>query len=87
MRTAKTLDDFRQAKSAFTAIHAYRDSMEKAKECRVQEEKLTAIKKHREALNQEIADLMTERNQLGFFATKRKQEIDERIQAIRMELL
>lgn len=87
MRTAKTLDDFRQAKSAFTAIYAYRDSMEKAKECRVQEEKLMVVKKHREALNQEIADLMTERNQLGIFATKRKQEIDERIQIIRMELL
>ena len=87
MRTAKTLDDFRLAKSAFTAIYAYRDSMDKAKECRVQEEKLAAVKKHREALNQEIADLMTERNQLGFFASKRKQEIDERIQEIRIELL
>ena len=87
MRTAKTLDDFRQAKSAFTAIYTYRDSMEKAKECRAQEEKLTAVKKHRETLNQEIADLMTERMQLGFFAAKRKKEIDERIQEIHMELL
>jgi hypothetical protein len=87
MRTAKTQEDFRQAKSAFTAIHSYRDSMEKAKECRKHEEEFIAKKKHRETLTQEMADLMTERNQLGFFATKRKQEIDERIQAIRMELL
>ena len=87
MSTAKLLDDYRQAKSAFTAIYAYRDSMEKAKECRAQEEAIAADKKRREMLNQEIAGLMTERNQLGLFASKRKQEIDERIQAIRMELL
>lgn len=86
MREAKTQEDFRQAKAAFTAIYAYRDSMDKAKECRVQEEKLATAKKYREALNQELAELMAERNQLGIFANKRKNEIDARIQAIRIEL-
>jgi hypothetical protein len=85
MRTSTTQDGFRKAKTLFATMHSYRDSMEKAKECRALEEKFAAAKKRRELLTKEMAALMTERNQLGVFAVKRRSEIDARLAEIRKE--
>lgn len=87
METAKTQEDFRRAKTAFATIHSYRDSMERAKECRKREEAFVANKQRsKELLKKEFEQLVEERNQLGLFALKRRSEIDERIQEIRNEM-
>ena len=86
LNKANTIEAFRQAKSAFTLIHHYRDSMEKAKECRRREEMLIERKKCKDAMEREISDLLIERAGLGMFAGKRKAEIDARVEEIKREI-
>ena len=86
MHAAKTLHDYRAVAGIFMKIYSYRDSAEKVKICNKYEAELADIQKQRQTLTKEMATLMSERNCLGIFATKRKKEIDARIEEIKTQL-
>ncbi|MBQ8797573.1 MAG: TIR domain-containing protein [Oscillospiraceae bacterium] len=95
MQKAKTVEQFREAKKLFVAISRYKDSLEKAKLCRTQEEELLlemtqAQKKRerREKLLKEKWDLEQELESLGIIGMfKRGAELERRIAHIERELI